>query len=259
MRIWITFLVTLALVGAGGGMAMAAGTDADKLFDPNMPAASVNALVELFVLAVILESALAVLFNWRPFVIAFDGRGIKTLVAVVFSGLLVWRFQLDIVGMLIKAYNPQVAAGPHIVSGAVTALMLAGGSAGVYNVLVKLGIRSPRTDAAPPQPDETKAWLRVGLKRKDASGPVNVEVDQGGGYQTAGVIYGSYRPPGFFSVFVREKGVFPSTGGYTVAAGKAVKVKLTGVKDDGSALPDSREWGPKTLSPRAIVDLVLEL
>lgn len=58
-------------------------------------------LFAIFVLALLLESGLAVLFNWRPFVMTFDARGVKTLVSLAFSLFFVLTFQLDLCAKLI--------------------------------------------------------------------------------------------------------------------------------------------------------------
>src|SRR5438034_633021 len=63
------------------------------------------ALFVLLVVALLLESGLAVVFNWRPFVVYFDGRGVKTVVSVVFAYLFISNFSLDIVTRLVNVYS----------------------------------------------------------------------------------------------------------------------------------------------------------
>jgi hypothetical protein len=50
---------------------------------------SFKTLVQLFVLAVLLEQALSVIFNWRAFLQNFDARGAKTIVAVAVARFVV--------------------------------------------------------------------------------------------------------------------------------------------------------------------------
>jgi hypothetical protein len=54
--------------------------DSSRLYD-----ASFKALFVLFILAVLVESGLALLFRWRPFLDYFDSRSMNALVAFVFS------------------------------------------------------------------------------------------------------------------------------------------------------------------------------
>jgi len=60
-----------------------------------------KALLVLFVVALLLESGLAVLFNWRPFVVYFDGRGAKTPITVIVAYMFVSHYELDIVTRLV--------------------------------------------------------------------------------------------------------------------------------------------------------------
>jgi hypothetical protein len=103
--------------------------------------ASFKVLFGLFVLAVILESGLAVIFNWRPFLQVFDARGVKTIVSLLFALLIVWKFDLDIATQLINVLwdsrYEQSGVGMFV-----SALVLAGGSSGVNTLLVALGFRS---------------------------------------------------------------------------------------------------------------------
>ena len=71
----------------------------------NFFATSFRALIILFVLAILIESALAVIFNWRLFLQVFNGRGVKTLVMIVVSALVVWTFKVDVVFAMMKEYG----------------------------------------------------------------------------------------------------------------------------------------------------------
>lgn len=142
--------------------------------NPYSPAAKI--LFALFALAVVLESGLAVIFNWRPFVQFFDARGAKTVIAVVISLLFVVAFDLDLADSLVKSFFPD-SSSPGPIGPFITALVLAGGSSGVNNILVALGFRSAKTaESVTPRPPATKAWVAVSLRRKKAVGPAYVLV-----------------------------------------------------------------------------------
>ncbi len=116
---------------------------------------SLRAILKLFVLAVVLESALALLFNWRPFLMTFDGRGVKSLISFAASLGLVFTFGIDVVGDLMADFSATAQA--TVFSQIVTAMVIAGGSSGVNNLLRSLGFRpvTRAEDLAPkPPPDE---------------------------------------------------------------------------------------------------------
>jgi hypothetical protein len=222
-------------------------------------AQSFKALFILFVIATLLESGLAVIFNWRPFIQLFDARGMKTIIAVVFSWFFVELFDLDIVTRLANLYlnekHPSSFPGVFI-----TALILAGGSSAVNSLLVTFGFRSMKTAAQViPKPPPTEAWISVRLVRLRAKGSVSVLVSpQGGPPAVAGTITGSSRPGGWSGLFLRDYGRFPTAGGYSVTPGKAYELKLSGVDENGTQI-DSAIWGPLALAPGAIVDVELKL
>lgn len=99
---------------------------------------SFKILVQLFVLAVLLEQALSVIFNWRAFLQNFDARGAKTIVAVAVARFVVGAFQLDLVKDIVHVYAVKPPSS-GVATTLLTALILAGGSSGVNNVLVSLG------------------------------------------------------------------------------------------------------------------------
>ena len=105
----------------------------------------------LAVVAIFLEIALSTLFRNRMFQ-KFDGfPGIKTLVSIGVSVLIVWTFDFDVFGEVLAAVGTGYAAadGRQYVSMFITALLLAGGSSTVFFIYTKLGIRNPfRTGAA---------------------------------------------------------------------------------------------------------------
>ena len=66
--------------------------------------ATLRGLTVLFVLALLLESALSVIFNWRLFLEFFYGRGVRTLVMIAVSAIAVRTFQIDTVTTMLQGY-----------------------------------------------------------------------------------------------------------------------------------------------------------
>jgi hypothetical protein len=220
---------------------------------------SFKALFVLFIVAVILESALAVVFNWRPFIEFFDARGVKTIIAFVVSYIFVAAFSLDITTSLVNLYSgseyPQSFAGQIV-----TALVLAGGSSGVNNLLMSFGFRSVlRPKQVQPKPPKNEAWIAVRLLREKAVGPVYVLVEPEGATATViGAIKGTSSGNRWLWYFVRDPGRFPTAAGHAVEPEKKYTIKLEGFDAEGSSLTPA-EWGPHSLAKGAIVDIDLKL
>jgi hypothetical protein len=214
------------------------------------------------VIALLLESGLAVLFNWRPFVATFDGRGVKTVISVVIAYIFLKHFKLDIVTRLVNIYSEAYTPfESHFVGRFITALVIAGGSAAVNNVLVALGFRSVRTsDEISPKPPKSEGWISVTLKRKDAVGPVDVLIGDpaNGGPPAAGSITGGTRRTAFMRFFLRDQNRFPMSGGFAVKAGTQCEIRIEGEDKAGKSLPPDK-WGPKPIAAGAIVDIELTL
>jgi len=228
--------------------------------NPNGPTVlpeSGQAIVKLFVLAVLLESALALLFNWRPFVVYFDGRAVKPLVSFVVAWAVVYTFDLRDLETLLKAYGSTALGGDGLrISQIIEAMIIAGGSSGVNTLLRNLGFRAIPTQELPPkQLDKTQAWLSVGLHRQSAVGPVYVDIQPGG---TIGTITGTMRKPGWSSFFLRDTGRLPASGGMVVDPNVQYTVSVRGADGQQNPLPSPPEQ-KVTLAPRAIVDLEFTL
>ena len=219
-------------------------------------------LFTILAVAVVLESGLAIIFNWRPFIRRFDGRGVRTVIAVFVAWLVASGLQLDLIDRLYAALDPGNRTDSRLgpVGEAITALVLAGGSAGVNNILQSLGFRRVgRAEEIAPRPKPTEAWLAVQLHREQAVGPVRVELQQGGSgnWLLIGTIKGTRPPPAAFAWALRDESRFPTTGGYAVPQIVAVEIRLSGKDSAGSAIEKSS--GPLTLAGGAIIDLDIKL
>lgn len=214
----------------------------------------------LFVVAILLESALAIIFNWRVFLALFDGRGMRTVVSIALALAVVLSFDLDALTDLIKIYSgSDVSKGHSWLGKFITALILAGGSSGVNNILIAFGYRSRKTEEEiAPRPKGTDAWIAVRLARSNAVGPVLVHIGPAGAnpMPVAGVIIGTSKGPQWWDFFFRDKGRFPGAGGHTVVPG-LYEVWVTGRDSSGKDL--ITKWGPTAIAERAIVDIEFKL
>jgi hypothetical protein len=101
-----------------------------------------DVLVVFLVLSLVFESAMSVLFDWRLFLVRFEGKGVKTPIIVGTAFLVFWGYDLDIVYDLLVALGYDVS--PTLGGQVLTALLIAGGSGGIFRIFSRLGIRSPK-------------------------------------------------------------------------------------------------------------------
>jgi hypothetical protein len=230
---------------------------APTLTDADLYSKSFKALFALFILAVLVENGLALIFRWRPFLDYFDSRTVNAVVAFAFSLVLVSLFQLDITTSLINTYvgtaHPVNWPGTLL-----TAAIIAGGSAGVNRIFQALGFRAVSAQQQPPPPrlEETEAWIAVTLVRSKAVGAVSVLIGQPGQLAVAGTISGVTPGRSWWRYVVRDRGRFPMTGGYSVTPGQTYEVVLHGLDRNGDPVVSNR-WGPYAVARRAIIDIEL--
>lgn len=227
--------------------------------DPAVYSEMFKILFAVFAIALVLESALAVIFNWRLFLVYFDSRGAKTIVSMIAGIVIAVSLQLDLVDRLYKA----MFAGTAQLGGFgyfLTGLVLAGGSSGVNNILKGLGFRSLQSEEAKlPRPKPTEAWLAVRLKRKRSqSGPVQVFLSRDGqGERLIGTILGTTAPK-FLTRLRTNPMRYPTVAGFPVPADSTVMVQLRDpALERGQDMSDP--WGPYTVAGGAIIDFDLEL
>jgi hypothetical protein len=247
-------------------------TPTTPLLSGGAMAASAKVLAALLVLAIILENALALLFNWRPFLELLNRKAVQPLVAFGVAYLFVRQFNFDATSALFTAYEGRTVSGGTI-GLVVTAMVIAGGSSGVNRMLQSLGFRLPSaTIDAKPTPPPTLGWIAVTLYRKKAIGPVHVisqfvsPTGQPGEAEVIGTITGSSIAGGtgllgllkrFARFFLRADGRFPSIGGASVAPG-TYKVWLEG-RGDKEILRTDPAWGPYAIAAGSLIDITLEL
>ena len=222
---------------------------------------SIAVLIKFFVLALLLESALAVIFNWRVFQTLFDGRGWKTPVMIVVAWLVVTGFKIDWIKTLIVGYGG-TASETDVLPSVLATLVLAGGSSGIYNLLVRLGYRAPVADSAPkPPPDE--GWLAIKAIRKRAQGDIRVLLEKELvppaplRLAMAGIIGTGWSAGDTRNLFFRDRMRFPRSGGYVVDPGVAYRLQVA-ASDGINAIPCPID-GTYVFARGAIVDLTVAL
>lgn len=243
----------VATLRAGNGVAV----DSDAIYK-----ASLGALTTLFVVAVMLETAMALLLNWVGFLAYFSRRAVRPLVMLVASAVVVFVFKLDIVASLISIYKgtPAEAAGSSgIPSMLLTAMILAGGSAGVRGMMSALGFRLDQPSDQPPPLSSKEAWLSVVVTNIPRGGKkIHVRIKPLGDAPAdmkpiAGTLGAEH--PRLKHLLCRNRDRFPSNGGHVLEANKLYEISVT---EDDAASGESRKIMPPTnhvFAPRAIVDL----
>lgn len=227
-----------------------------------------KALFIVFILAVLLESGLAVVFSWRPFVEFFNARAVKPLISFAVALIFVRSFGLDVVTALVNAFSTQ-KWDPEYTGSILSALVIAGGSAGVNNIMVAFGYRQQRTPesvAAKPPPD--KAWIAVKVVRQQIIGPVEVYIGPPQDPPAAhapveladqiiplvGIVKGE--GPTLLHAFLADRSRFPSYGGHAVDKDTTVAVRLIG--HDAAGIVRTLDWGPRKVAAGAVIDLELK-
>ena len=171
-----------------------------------------------------------------------------------------WHFELDIVTALINASNPDAPKPVNTGGQILTALVLAGGSAGVNSILVALGFRQVTTQQTQPRPRPDKAWISVRAVRKSGTtssidvliGPEITLASGGKEPPFVGTITGT-SGMGVVSFFALDRGRYPNYGGHEVDSNQEIFIVLR----DSEKKTDLATWGPHKLAQGAIVDLDL--
>lgn len=264
-------LAALLLAPAAALAQQSADTVTLALGSPAIYETSLKALTILLVTAILIENALAVIFNWRVFLTYFSLRGVKTIVSFAVSYAVVLTFDIDVTGDLLGVYlAPDGVAAADIpdrsngFSKILTALILSGGSSGVNNLMISLGYRERGRDqvaAAMAPPD--KAWIAVWIERSEnLLGPVQVQITEAASPTTdpgaiAGVV--GARRPSLLGLLMRNPNRFPANGGYEVTPGKVYRIDIIGHDRDGKRIPDPVSGKEYRFAPRAIVDFEARL
>lgn len=222
------------------------------------------------VLALLLESAFALLFNWRLFNALLVGRTVRTPIMFAAALTVVRQFDFDLMARLFDAYYPQATPATSTWGTSVlTAMILAGGSVGVNRILTGLGFRSPVRDAEVPKLDMTHAWVAVEVeppksKARAVVAVTEVTYDGVSPVRTAVGIAGNPRPK-LRSLFNGDMWRVPRSGGIQVLADRYYTVTAqdlqSGITYDasGKAIPDGSKPTIFRFGPRAVLDFRIRI
>ncbi|RWE78114.1 hypothetical protein [Mesorhizobium sp.] len=218
--------------------------------DSSTIASAGTILAQMLVIAVVLESAFAVIFNWRVFLEFFDGRGIRTVVMFIGGWIVATLFHQDFVGSLFDAYlGATKSNAQHTTWGTqfLTALVLAGGSASVNQLLIALNMREVKTaesvsEKAPPD----RAWVAIkvsGIVKGDAILVIdagNGETPSSDAEHVVGVMPAAGVKERLLKYFWRDRYRVPMSRGFVVDPTKeyAFVIQRSNKTADGETVTD---------------------
>lgn len=201
---------------------------------------SFQILVAAFVIALLLESAFALLFNWRVFQAFLNGKAARTPIMLLGAWLVVHKFDFDLMTSLIQAYRPigGAATGSWFTE-LLSAMILAGGSVGVNKILVTLGFRSlVKDDEVPPKLDDTQAWVSIEVAPKKRGDKVRVAITEvtpaAGVICTTTVGVAGSQKPTLRGLLLGENYRVPRAGGMRVETAKYYTITLHDLTNGGS-------------------------
>jgi hypothetical protein len=121
-----------------------------------------------------------VIFNWRLFLRFGEGRGIKTPIAIIAAWIFIDQFNFDAVAQLMQAFDSTPGKFGNSTGGKfITSLIVAGGSAGIFSLFEKLGIRNPLRNRETAEQMRSRASLKITVKRVKAKQDAIVSVHLG--------------------------------------------------------------------------------
>jgi hypothetical protein len=141
-----------------------------------------NTLGMIFILAVLIEVGLAVLFDWRVFLRYFEGKGVKVPITFIVSLIIVSAHGIDIPSEVVTAFSDK-PANPEVTGYLISALIIAGGSASVNGIFTRLNWRNPALQAAKADKERAKMTGRIWVTVERPTGktsdgePVAVAID----------------------------------------------------------------------------------
>ncbi|MFC1824193.1 Ig-like domain-containing protein [Thermodesulfobacteriota bacterium] len=101
-------------------------------------------LFQALLLAFILELALHRIYDYRPFILYGEGRGIKAPLSVALAAILIVPFDFDIVAKLMGVFTGSLEkAKPSSLGYFLTAVIISGGSGTIFRLYKALGVRLP--------------------------------------------------------------------------------------------------------------------
>lgn len=224
-------------------------------------------LMAAFVLALLMESAFALLFNWRLFQAVVVGRAWRTPIMLVGSWLVVSSFKLDLMAELFSAYRGFTVSG-GVFTEILTAMIVSGGSVGVNKILTGLGFRSaiPRQDPNTERDSlaQNEAWVSLDISAVLPGRRLSVEMLEDVAPVGTAPTLAIFTPPGegrLKAIMFPSRARLPASGGMRVTA--LDKLYYFAIRDlnsnqlydvNGIKISDIRRSAPYCFAARAIVD-----
>lgn len=233
-------------------------------------------LGRVLVLVIVIESAMTALFNWRLYRVLFGGHALRTPIMVLVGWWVVTLFDYDIVARLLQlSVTGTEAATSNWLSRILSALVIAGGSSGVFTIFARLGLRNPLAGTeTPPQLDNTQAWLAIHLVGESGPDTVHIALNDLGTATRPAIAGSVTRRAAGQSFLDRLKDAFgvsgnrfPRSGGRTIKADTDYEIALIRRLEPPKLKSDPQNPEPASeiiavagvyrFAPRAIVDLYL--
>lgn len=240
--------------------------------DPQIPQAALGeafrVLVAALVLAVLLESAFELLFNWRLFQEFFVGKAWRTPIMFGIALLVLDHFGFDPLAQVFNAYRGGVPQGKdNWLTASISAMILAGGSVGINRIMTSLGFRSPlpKIEQERTRLSDSEAYLSVTVHSDSNSDRFTVNVSEmpavPGTPQVLGII-GSKSGGRLRALFFPTSLRVPRSGGIRVAVEKTYCISVTKLStgDRYNIYGKDMSTAPPALlrfAPHAFVDIVI--
>lgn len=243
--------------------------------DPQVSTASVQqaftVLMAAFVLALLLESAFELLFNWRLFQAYFVGRAWRTPIMFAISFAIVKRFELDLLAEVFAAYHGGKQPTSSWISSALTAMIISGGSVGVNRLLVALNFRPAisKKQEETPKPASTEAYVSIAIRGVKPGQKLNVDMQQSDNVNNKAptlTVITAESGGRLREILFPSRTRFPHSGGMLLTATtKCYRFVITDLASktlyniDGSIIRNSIEATEFCFAPRSVVDFVVDL
>lgn len=258
----LVFFTAGTTLVATGALAQEATSAVGQDETPELAALAIE-LGKLAIVVVLVESAMASLFNWRVYRAVFNQRALKTPVMLAVGLLIVKLFNYDIfaramveVGALQLSQN---VTDPDQVGNWLTqlisAMIIAGGSSGINTLFQTLGLRSVLPDEPTrPQLNATEAWISVlvnGAPPGDAFHIAIMPLSTASGPELAGSVEVKNFWQRVSEAFRSYSNRFPNYGGWSLTAGQNYRIEVI---DTRVANAQPKVIFEGSFAPRAIID-----
>jgi hypothetical protein len=234
-------------------------------------------LLQLLAVVLVVESALAALFQWRVYRMAFNARALKTPIMFTVGLLIVLLAGYDPMDQVLRAVTGTATTswwGRSILTSGLSGMIIAGGSAGIFALLTRLGLRTPENAAE--QAEQSKlgsdqAWLSIRATGAPDGTPIQIGIQELNDPDTERRAYffdHAKQPPlagtidsrGWWerasASFTADAQRFPNYGGRKVTAGK--HYRITATWQDGDRMTSVGVFRGQFAS-RAVIDLTVDV